>query len=112
MRARRLTKRTNGLRDKPVKPTKVDLAGIESRIVALPLPAANYIGLATGKQGSLYFLKIPESNRFGDHPATLYRWVWEDRKTTKLAEHVVSFELSANGEKMLLALSKHDPDAS
>ncbi len=98
--------------EKPVKPTKVDLAGIESRIVALPMPAANYIGLATGKQGSLYFIKIPQSNRFGDHPATLYRWVWADRKTTKLAERVVSFELSANGEKMLLALSKHDPDAT
>ena len=100
------------LRDKPVKPTKVDLAGIERRIVALPMPAANYIGLATGKQGSLYFLKIPESNRFGDHPVTLYRWVWADRKTTKLAERVVSFELSANGDKMLLSLSKHDPDAA
>jgi tricorn protease len=100
------------LRDKPVKPTKVDLAEIERRIVALPMPAANYIGLATGKQGSLYFLKIPESDRFGEHPVTLYRWVWADRKTEKLAERVLSFELSANGDKMLLSLSKHDPDAA
>jgi tricorn protease len=76
------------------------------------MPAANYIGLATGKQGSLYFLKIPESDRFGEHPVTLYRWVWADRKTEKLAERVLSFELSANGDKMLLSLSKHDPDAA
>jgi len=88
------------------------LAEIERRIVALPMPAANYIGLATGKQGSLYFLKIPESDRFGEHPVTLYRWVWADRKTEKLAERVLSFELSANGDKMLLSLSKHDPDAA
>ena len=97
-------------RDKPVKPTRIDLAGIESRIVALPLPAGAYIGLATGKKGSLYFLKIPESNRFGEHPATLSRWVWEDRKTVKLAERVASFELSANRDKMLLAISKSKPD--
>jgi len=99
-------------RDKPVKPTKVDLAGIDTRIVALPLPAADYVGLATGKHGSLYFLQTSESNRFSDHTATLSRWVWEDRKTVKLAERVESFELSANGEKMLLALSKRKPDAT
>jgi tricorn protease len=96
---------------KPVKPIKVDLAGIETRIVALPLPAADYEGLAAGKHGSLYFLQVPEPNLSGDNAATLSRWVWEDRKTEKLAERVVSFELSANGEKMLLALSKRDPDA-
>lgn len=100
------------IRDKPVKPTRIDLAGIETRIVALPLPAGDYIGLATGKRSSLYFLTIPESNRFGEHPATLSRWVWEDRKTEKLAERVASFELSANGDKMLLAIFKHSPDAA
>jgi tricorn protease len=89
-------------RDKPVKPTMIDLAGIESRIVALPLPDAKYIGLAAGKHGSLYYLS---------NPATLSRWTWEDRKTEKLAEHVESFELSANGDKMLLALTKHNPGA-
>jgi hypothetical protein len=34
----------------------------------------------------------------------------EDRKTEKLAEHVESFELSADGEKMLLALGMEPPD--
>jgi tricorn protease len=95
--------------EKPVKPIKVDLAGIDSRIVALPLPPSFYVGLATGKHGSLYFLQIPDSTRFGERGATLTRWVWEDRKTDKLAEHVQSFELSANGDKMLLALSPHKP---
>ncbi len=89
-----------------MKPTKVDLQGIESRIVALPLPAAVYTGLAAGLKGSIYFLEIPESGRFGERGATLSRWTLEERKTEKLAEHVESFELSANGEKMLLALSR------
>ena len=93
------------------KPVKIDLAGIENRIVALPLPSAVYSGLATGLKGSLYFLTLPRSGRFGEPSATLSRWTLEDRKTEKLAEHVEQFELSANGEKMLLALSNRKPDA-
>ncbi len=95
----------------PLKPVKMDVAGIESRIVALPLPTAVYTGLAAGLHGSLYFTEIPDSSRFADRAATLSRWTLEDRKTEKLAEQVESFELSANGEKMLLALSSRKPDA-
>ena len=94
----------------PVKPTKVDLAGIESRIVALPLPAAPYYGLAAGLKGSLYILELPKPNRFGAEAPTLSRWTLEDRKTEKLAERVSHFELTANGERMLLALSNRRPD--
>jgi tricorn protease len=96
----------------PVKPVKVDLPGIMNRIVALPLPAAVYTGLAAGLHGSLYFLELPESGRFADRAATLSRWTLEDRKTEKLAEHVESFQLSANGEKMLLELSSRKPEGS
>jgi tricorn protease len=85
-----------------VKPIKVDLAGIQNRIVALPLPASVYSGLAGGLKGSLYFLETSASGRFAERGATLNRWTLEDRKTEKLAEHVVGFELSANGEKMLV----------
>jgi tricorn protease len=88
-----------------VKPVKVDLQGIEARIVALPLPAAVYRGIAAGLKGTVYFLEIPQSGRSGgDAMATLSRWTQEDRKTEKLAENVESFQLSANGEKMLLGL--------
>ena len=93
-----------------VKPIKVDLAAIESRIVALPLPASVYTGIAAGLKGSLYFLEIPVSGRFGERAATLNRWTLEDRKTEKLAERVERFELSANGEKMLLQISNARPE--
>ena len=92
---------------KPVKPIKVDLAGIETRIVALPLPAADYVGLAAGKKGSLYILQNTEPIGTAGRAPTLSRWILEDRKTEKLAENVESFELSADGEKMLLALAPH-----
>ena len=94
---------------KPVKPIKVDLAGIESRIVALPLPGADYIALAAGKKGSLYFLQNTDPVGASGGVPTLSRWILEDRKTEKLAEGVESFELSADGDKMLLALSSHKP---
>jgi tricorn protease len=93
------------------KPIKVDLDGISNRIVALPLPASVYIRLATGLKGSLYFLEIPQSGRFaGRRGATLSRWTQEDRKTEKLAEHVESAEISADGKKMLLLMLKGKGD--
>ena len=95
----------------PVPATKVDLSGIGARTVALPLPAAAYVALAAGTHGSLYFLVRSELGRFDDRAATLSRWTLEDRKTEKLAERIESFELSADGEKMLLALSNRKPDA-
>ena len=92
------------------KPVKVDLEGIETRIVAMPLPASVYTGVTAGLKGSLYFTEIAASSRFGDRGATLSRWTPEERKTEKLAEHVEAFEISANGEKMLLALGHPRPE--
>jgi len=92
------------------KPIKVDLTGVEQRIVALPLPASVYTGLAGGLKGSVYFTERSLSGRFGDRGETLSRWTPEDRKTEKLAEHVEHFELTVNGEKMLLALGHPRPE--
>jgi tricorn protease len=96
---------------KPVKPIKVDLAGIQGRIVALPLPTAQYEALAAGKKGSIYFLESTRPAGSPGEEATLSRWVLEDRKAEKLAEHVESFTLSSDGEKMLLGISNRHPDA-
>jgi tricorn protease len=89
----------------PPKPVKIDLAGVEGRIVALPLPAGDYLDLTAGKPGVLYFRQAAGGNRFSERAATLSRFVFDTRKTEKLAERVASFDLSADGEKMLLALT-------
>jgi tricorn protease len=94
-----------------IPPVKVDLTGIETRSVALPLPTAAYTALATGTHGSLYYLVRSDLGRYDDRAATLTRWTLEDRKAEKLAEHIESFELSADGEKMLLAVSNRKDDA-
>jgi tricorn protease len=90
---------------------KIDLSGIGARMVALPLPSAAYVSLAAGSHGSLYFAVRSDTARFDDHTSTLSRWTLEDKKTEKLADRIEHFELSADGEKVLLALSNRKPDA-
>ncbi len=85
------------------KPTKVDLAGLEGRIVALPLPASNYGELDGGKAGGFFFLDRPDRGERGGGGATLKRFSLETRKAETIAERVRSYALSANGEKVLLA---------
>ena len=89
----------------PPKPVKVDLTGIEDRIVALPLPAGDYLELVAGKTGVLYFRQGGGGNRFGERGSSVSRFVFDTRKTERLAERVASFDLSADGEKMLLGLT-------
>jgi tricorn protease len=94
----------------PPKPVKIDLAGIESRIVAMPFPPSVYLALATGPKGSLYLLDQPQSGRFAEAGATLTRWTLEERKPEKLADHLAHFELTADGKKMLLGVISHRPE--
>jgi tricorn protease len=82
---------------------------LPSRSIEMELKLANYAGLTAGKPGVLYFLTTPEGNRFADRAAVLSRFVFDTRKTEKLSEHVDSFDLSADGEKMLLALLPESP---
>jgi tricorn protease len=101
----------------PPKPTEIDLAGlsvdaIAGRIAPLPLPPRDYQELQTGKPGTVYFLEAAGSGRFdGGEGNTLTRFVLEGRKTEKLADHVDAFEVSADGEKMLLQMSAAGGDA-
>jgi tricorn protease len=88
----------------PPAPVKVDLAGIQGRIIPLPLPAGDYLELVAGKPGVLYFRQAAGGNRSGERGASLSRYVFDTRKTERLAERVASFDLSADGEKMLLSL--------
>lgn len=92
----------------PPKPTEIDLAGlsveqIQHRIAPLPLPAAAYSDLKAGKPGTVYFTEASATGRFsGGNGDTLSRWVQDGRKTEKLTEHVRDFQLSADGDKMLV----------
>jgi tricorn protease len=97
-----------GKTEKP-KPVKVDLEHLEDRAVALPLPPRDYTGLAAGKEGTLYLLET--GGRLGsDHGQTLTRFVLKTKKAEKLTDHVAGFDLSFDGEKMLLELGREESE--
>ena len=88
--------------DSPPKPVRIDFDRIQQRIVALPLPARHYIGLRAGKAGTLYVLESSGGGRGFGGASTLSKYDLKARKLDKLAENVAFFDLSANGEKMLI----------
>ena len=89
--------------EKP-KPVKIDLEHLEDRAAALPLPPGGYTGLAAGKEGILYLLE--GGGRFaGERGLTLTRFVLKTKKSEKLADHLAGFDLSFDGEKMLLEMA-------
>ncbi|MCS6805298.1 MAG: PDZ domain-containing protein [Acidobacteriota bacterium] len=94
--------------DKPAEkkePDKVtiDLENISQRILALPIPARNYTGMIAGKAGTIYLLEaeLGITALLGPTPVTLHKFELEKRKLDKMLEGISTFELSANGEKML-----------
>ncbi len=99
------------------KPTRIDLAGrslddIQRRTVALPIPARAYSSLKTGKAGVIYFLEQTGPAGSGSTDTALNRFTLKDRKVEKLADRVTSFELSADGEKMLISTRSGGGDAA
>jgi tricorn protease len=85
----------------PVKVT-IDFENISQRILALPIPERNYVGLAAGKEGILYLLEGPQvDTEEGPTRFLIQRFDLKTRKTEKLLEGVRDFALSDNGEKML-----------
>lgn len=103
---------------KPAAPAtpavKIDLAGlsldqIARRMVALPVPAADYRGLVAGKGGVLWMLRNNEpADLDADGPpgATLLRWQLEGKKTETLFDGAQGFSLSGDGNKLLVNTGK------
>jgi tricorn protease len=85
-----------GDKKEPPKVT-IDFDNISQRILALPPPNRNYVGLAAGKANTLFIIEVPD----GAQGATLHKFDLEKRKFDKALDNINSFELSANGEKML-----------
>ncbi|MGH9821192.1 MAG: S41 family peptidase, partial [Pyrinomonadaceae bacterium] len=97
---------------KPAAPPKpapvavtIDLEKIGQRIVTLPLPARDYRGLFTGKTGTFFLLEsVPASgtSRAPQIGFAVHRFDMDKRKADKILDGVTQFDVSANGEKMLI----------
>ena len=91
-------------KDKKKEPPKVtiDFENIDQRILAMPIPERNYLGLISKKEGVLYLLEGPQVfTGPGPLTATVQRFEMKTRKTEKLLDGVRGISVSANGEKML-----------
>src|SRR5262249_37753285 len=90
--------------------SRIDVEGIDQRILPRPLPAGNYVGRNAAKNGPRFLPEMPVLPTAMPMPApgqpfpgmlTVQKFELPTRKTSKVVESVSSFDLSANGEKML-----------
>jgi tricorn protease len=98
----------DGDKKKDPKPATVtiDFDGIESRTLALPLPAADYASLQAGAAGQLFYLERPPAppREAGPRAATLQRFDLAKRKGEEVLKGVGGYTLSADGKKALVQL--------
>ncbi len=86
-----------------VKPLRVDLEGIGSRIIALPIPTRSYGRLQAGENKLFYAERVKQQRTETeiDQSATLHSYGHEKRESEALASDIASFTLSADGKKVL-----------
>ncbi|MGJ5816568.1 S41 family peptidase [Paludibaculum fermentans] len=89
----------------PPKPVvvKVDFEKIGQRILAMPMPPAQYFRLQAGKEGNLFAQASPARGAGGPPGFAVHRYDLKLRKSDVVATGVRFFEVSANGEKTLTA---------
>jgi len=94
--------------EKASGPVTIDLAGLDDRIFALPVPARNYARITTSSPGILFLSETiaqPQSGILGAWPYSksenLHQFDMVTKKTEKILEDISNFDLSCDGEKML-----------
>jgi tricorn protease len=93
-------------KEKEIKPElvliKIDLDGIQNRIVSVPIKAGNFRSLGMGKEDELLYIVNPEEN---NKPGTLHKYNIKD-KSDKDIMQLDYYVISADGEKMLYKKDK------
>lgn len=104
----KIAAQTKGKDDEKGKPkktaVKIDFKDLDQRILALPLPARNYLGLQAGKDGVLFVVEGPAAfivTRDFVPKFSLSRFDLGKRKAELFVDGVAGFDVSANGEKLL-----------
>ena len=89
--------------DKPVA-VKIDPDGIGQRILALPVPARNYVNMVPGKSGVVFLAEAPlvvREHDFENLKLIVQRFDLSKRKVEKFLDEANDFAVSFDGEKML-----------
>jgi tricorn protease len=80
---------------KPERPFRIDVEGLEYRILDLPIPPADLSNLQTGSAGQIYYLKT------ADGKTALNRYDLNTRKNETLVAEASDYHLSGDGKKLL-----------
>src|SRR5205085_9961171 len=83
---------------------RIDMDGIGQRILALPIPAKNYLNVTPGATGILFLAEGPAVIResdLEDLKSTLQKFDLSKRKIDKFIDEVNDYTLSADGSKIL-----------
>jgi len=84
------------------KDIRIDIKGIDQRILSLPIPAREYFNLQAAADSTILFLEsIPN-----DQGAKLHRFTLKERKAEPFLEKVNDYVISANGKKLLYLSNK------
>ena len=79
----------------PVERVTIDREGLEFRILDMPIPDAELSSLQPGPAGQIFYLREVDGKK------ALQRFDLKDRKTETLLPEVDSYEISADGKKVL-----------
>ncbi|WP_246173818.1 S41 family peptidase [Limnoglobus roseus] len=89
---------------KPANQFRIDFAGIDQRIIALPMPSGSYGSLQAGAANQVFVLSRPEGGGRGEGGGgggTLMKFDVEARRVSTVQAGVGSYELTPDGRKML-----------
>jgi tricorn protease len=95
-----------GDKDKKEEPVvvKIDFDGISQRILALPIPAKNYVNMISGKSGILFLQEVGAALSEEDYrnlTGTIQKFDLSKRKVDKWIEEVNDYAISYDGSKIL-----------
>jgi tricorn protease len=80
----------------------IDFENISQRILALPIPAKDYVAMSGGKSGELFLLEFPAgTGQPGPPQFILHKFDLAKRKTDVLLSGIQNFVVSFSGEKVL-----------
>jgi len=91
-----------------IEEIRIDIQGIQKRIVAVPTDPGNFYGLTAGKD-KIFYLSFPSWTLTGGKPGPkgkLHLFDLKERKDQVLLSPVDGYDLSADGEKIIYKSGK------
>ena len=85
------------------EPIGIDFDGLARRVVRLPVPFDNYVGLSAGND-RVFFIRTGAQfyGRGGDLPTEIQTFSFDDRETSTLTEDAGGYAVSHDREKVLV----------